>query len=68
MGRRLREERQLAELGFEKIEVFRKDVEERTKTLYNSFKRQSELADEVFRLKKKIILLGGDPKQLELDI
>ena len=64
MARRLREERGNSDT----IEVYRKDVLERTETLYNCYKRQAELAEEVYRLNKKVILLGGDPRQLELDI
>ena len=53
MVRRLREERR---------------NEEKTETLYNCYKRQAELAEEVYRLNRKILLLGGDPRQLELDV
>jgi|TARA_B100001750_G_C15365350_1_gene524428 hypothetical protein len=53
MVRRLREERR---------------NEEKTETLYDCYKRQAELAEEVFRLNKKVLLLGGDPRQLELDV
>jgi len=64
MVRRLREERREPDT----VEVFKKDVEERTETLYNCYKRQAQLAEEVYRLQKKVLLLGGDPRQLELDI
>ena len=64
MVRRLREERS----NTDTVMVYKKDVEERTKTLYNCYKRQAELAEEVYRLNRKILLLGGDPRQLELDV
>ena len=64
MVRRLREERS----NTDTVMVYKKDVEERTETLYNCYKRQAELAEEVFRLNKKVLLLGGDPRQLELDV
>ena len=64
MVRRLREERGNPDT----IEVYRKDVQVRAETLHNCYKRQAELAEEVYRLNKKVILLGGDPRQLELDI
>ena len=53
MVRRLREE---------------KSRDEKTETLYDCHKRQAELSEEVFRLNKKVLLLGGDPRQLELDV
>ena len=64
MVRRLREERS----NTDTVMVYKKDVEERTETLYNCYKRQAKLADEVYELKRKVILLGGDPRQLELDV
>ncbi len=64
MVRRLREERS----NTDTVMVYKKDVEERTETLYNCYKRQAELAEEVYRLNRKILLLGGDPRQLELDV
>ena len=64
MVRRLREERS----NTDTVMVYKKDVEERTETLYNCYKRQAELAEEVYRLNRKILSLGGDPRQLELDV
>ena len=61
MVRRLREERS----NTDTVMVYKKDVEERTETLYNCYKRQAELAEEVYRLNRKMLLLGGDPRQLE---
>ena len=51
MVRRLREERS----NTDTVMVYKKDVEERTETLYNCYKRQAELAEEVYRLNRKIL-------------
>ena len=58
MVRRLREVRE-DQKKFDTVEVYKKDVQERTAALYNCYKRQAKLADEVYRLQKKVVLLGN---------
>jgi hypothetical protein len=41
---------------------------ELTKTYYNSLKRLKEVLNINSELEKKISILGGDPKQLELKL
>jgi|TARA_R110000744_G_scaffold63850_3_gene131324 hypothetical protein len=63
MVRRLREER----IGKNMIAI-ETDMAELTKTYYNSLKRLKEVLNINSELEKKISILGGDPKQLELKL
>ena len=46
----------------------KRDVYELQKSLQNSFIRQKTLIERIDALSEKVVLLGGDPQQLELNI
>ncbi len=61
MTRRLREENKT-------MTPIKTDMAELTKCYYNSLKRLKEVISINSELEKKIYSLGGDPKQLELEL
>ena len=63
MGRRLREPTVMGDNDLYKREVF-----ELQKTLQQALIRQKELVDQAYALKRKVALLGGDERQLEMDL
>jgi hypothetical protein len=63
MGRRLREQTVMGDYDLYKREVF-----ELQKTLQQALIRQKELVDQAYALKRKVALLGGDERQLEMDL
>ena len=46
----------------------KREVYELQKTLQNSWIRQKNLIERIDELTEKVVLLGGDPQQLELNI
>jgi hypothetical protein len=46
----------------------KREVYELQKSLQNSFIRQKNLIERIDELSEKVVLLGGDPQQLELNI
>ena len=62
MGRRLRKSRVMS-----KSDLYEREVFELQKTLQQALIRQKELAEQAYALKRKIVLLGGDEKQYEMD-
>ena len=63
MGRRLNESFSMATTMMYQREIF-----ELQKTLQQALIRQKELVEQAYALKRKVALLGGDEKQLEMDI
>ena len=62
MGRRLRESRVMS-----KSDLYEREVFELQKTLQQALIRQKELRALADRLSKKVVILGGDPNQLEME-
>jgi hypothetical protein len=48
--------------------MYQREVFELQKTLQESLIRQKELVEQAYALKRKVSFLGGDEKQLEMDI
>ena len=48
--------------------MYQREVFELQKTLQESLIRQKELVAQAYALKRKVALLGGDEKQLEMDL
>ena len=63
IGRRLREEKVM-----DTSLMYQREVFELQKTLQQSLIRQKELVEQAYALKRKVVLLGGDEKQLEMDL
>lgn len=61
MGRRMREDTS-------KMSLIEKDYAGLTETHYNVLRRLKEVTSYNMELIKKIERLGGDPKQMEMDI
>ena len=53
---------------FDMDDMRKREVYELQKTLQNSWIRQKNLIERIDELTKKVVLLGGDPQQLELNI
>ena len=53
---------------FDMDDMRKREVYELQKTLQNSWIRQKNLIERIYELTKKVVLLGGDPQQLELNI
>ena len=49
-------------------DMMKREVYELQKSLQNSFIRQKNLIKRIDELTAKINILGGDPKQLEIDL
>jgi len=63
MGRRLKESRVMVDDNLYKREIF-----ELQKTLQEALIRQKELLEQAYALKRKVAFLGGDERQLEMDL
>ena len=48
--------------------MYQREIFELQKTLQQALIRQKELVEQAYALKRKVALLGGDEKQLEMDI
>ena len=48
--------------------MYQREVFELQKTLQEALIRQKELVEQAYALKRKVVLLGGDEKQLEMDL
>ena len=48
--------------------MYQREVFELQKTLQQALIRQKELVAQAYALKRKVTLLGGDEKQLEMDL
>ena len=44
------------------------EIKQMQKQVYDLYERVIELRNEVDRLKLKVTILGGDPRQMELDV
>ena len=66
MGRRLREDRQKGDLSME--DMWKKEIAEMQNIVHFLQIRVKELTERVTELTKKVTVLGGDPKQLELEL
>ena len=66
MGRRLREDRQKGDLSME--DMWKKEIAEIQNNVHFLQIRVKELTERVTELTKKVTVLGGDPKQLELEL
>ena len=62
MGRRLNES-----VAMDTSLMYQREVFELQKTLQEALIRQKELVEQAYALKKKVVLLGGDEKQFEMD-
>ena len=49
-------------------DLYKREVFELQKTLQQALIRQKELVDQAHALKRKVALLGGDERQLEMDL
>ena len=63
MGRRLNEA-----VSMDTTMMYQREVFELQKTLQQALIRQKELVEQAYALRRKVALLGGDEKQLEMDI
>ena len=63
MGRRMKESRVMVDDYLYKREIF-----ELQKTLQEALIRQKELLEQAYALKRKVAFLGGDERQLEMDL
>tara|TARA_Y100000361_G_scaffold6215_1_gene5351 strand:+ start:106 stop:333 length:228 start_codon:yes stop_codon:yes gene_type:complete len=66
MGRRLREDRQKGDLSME--DMWKKEIAEMQNNVHFLQIRVKELTERVTELTRKVTVLGGDPKQLELEL
>ena len=48
--------------------MYQREVFEIQKNLKQALIRQKELVEQAYELKRKVTLLGGDEKQLEMDL
>ncbi|SVA53404.1 uncharacterized protein METZ01_LOCUS106258 [marine metagenome] len=62
MGRKLRES-----MPMDTTLMYQREVFELQKTLQEALIRQKELVEQAYALKRKVALLGGEEKQLEMD-
>ena len=53
---------------FDMDDMRKREVYELQKTLQHSWIRQKNLIERIDELTEKVVLLGGDPQQLELNI
>ena len=65
MGRRLKEQRPNL---MTKEMLMQTEIKQMQKQVYDLYERVIELRNEVDRLKLKVTILGGDPRQMELDV
>ena len=63
MGRKLREDRQLA---VTENDMWKKEIAEMQKQVHDLQMRVIDLGNQVTHLNIKVKLLGGDPKQMEM--
>ena len=63
MGRRLNES-----IPMDTTLMYQREVFELQKTLQQALIRQKELVSQAYALKRKVTLLGGEEKQLEMDL
>jgi uncharacterized protein YmfQ (DUF2313 family) len=49
------------------VDLWEREVYELQKSLQNSFIRQKNLIERIDELTEKVNILGGDPKQLEIE-
>ena len=47
-------------------DIMKKEIFEMQECMQNFMKRQKELSEMVYNLSYKVIILGGDPQQLEM--
>jgi len=47
-------------------DIMKKEIFEMQECMQNLMKRQKELSEMVYNLSYKVIILGGDPQQLEM--
>ena len=66
MGRKLREDRQLMELGPPRDDMWKNEIAEMQKQVHALQMRIVDLGKTVDNLKQKVKLLGGDPNQTEM--
>ena len=50
------------------VDLWEREVYELQKSLQNSFIRQKNLIERIDELTEKVNILGGNPKQLEIDL
>ena len=65
MGRRLKEQRPNL---MTKEMLMQTEIKQMQKQVYDLYERVIELRNQVDRLKLKVTILGGDPRQMELDV
>ena len=65
MGRRSKEERPSLVTEEKLMQI---EIQQMQKQVYNLYERVIELRKEVDYLKSKIFILGGDSRQLELEV
>ena len=65
MGRRLKDQRPNL---MTKEMLMQTEIKQMQKQVYDLYERVIELRNEVDRLKLKVTILGGDPRQMELDV
>ena len=72
MGRRSREERARQNFympsSMTKEKLMLIEIQQMQKQVYDLYERVIELRNEVDHLKLKVTVLGGDPRQLELNL
>ena len=66
MGRKLREDRHLMELGSTRDDMWKREIAEMQKQIHDLQMRVVDLGKIVENLKHKVKLLGGDPNQTEM--
>jgi len=66
MGRKLREDRHLMELGSTRDDMWKREIAEMQKQIHDLQMRVVDLGKTVDNLKQKVKLLGGDPNQTEM--
>ena len=65
MGRRLKEQRPNL---MTKEMLMQTEIKQMQKQVYDLYERVIKLRSEVDHLKLKVTILGGDPRQMELDV
>ena len=72
MGRRSKEERSRQNFympsSMTKEKLMLIEIQQMQKQVYDLYERVIELRNEVDHLKLKVTILGGDPRQMELDV
>ena len=63
MGRRLNES-----VSMDTTMMYQREIFELQKTLQEALIRQKELLEQAYALKRKVAFLGGDERQLEMDL